>query len=337
MRTSLGNILFILIMIDLSLPAYTFTTQLDKHAPMVGEKCILTLYFRYTNLEEYEIEEPEFENFDTVLLQEEESQDANGTWLVQQRYQLMPHTEGIFKLPSLKTHIEMIEEKYQARYNKNKYLKKFDLFSKPIMIDVQPLPQGSTITGDYEIFAQIDKNSTKLGKPIHFTVRIKGEGNIPNLDIFSLNIPHTTIYEKTISESEKSFDILANADFTIPPIILKYYNQKTKQITLLSTDPFDIKVLGTIAPKRPFKLFWWVILSLVLLLVLLCFVCKAFQHDEQKALKKRLKRCKDKESLLKKCMPYLHKNRQLTRLLYQLEESERTAFKRLKKEILKHF
>ena len=334
MQISLGKILFTLIMIPLYLNAYSFTMHMDNTHPMIGEKCTLTLNFSYTNLEEYEVEEPDFENFDISLLEDKEYQDKNGTWQAQQRYQLIPYKAGAFRLPSLKTHIEMIEEKYQERYNKNKYLKKFDIFTKTIMINVQPLPQGITITGDYQLYAHIDANTTTLGKPIRFTVSIKGEGNIPSLDFLTLNIPHTTIYEKPITESEKSFDILANANFTIPPILLKYYNQKTKQITLLNTPPFDIEVTGGKPEKQPFQIFWWIIFPLFLLL---WGFPKFFAYDEKKALKKQLQHCKDKETLLKKLMPYLDKNRQLTRLIYELEVVEIKEFKKLKKKILKYF
>jgi hypothetical protein len=343
MQISLGKILFILIFSLLSLHGYEVTMRIDNSHPMVGEKCTLTLEFNYDNLEkyemeEYEIEEAEFENFEVTLLEEKESQEINGTWQVTQRYQIVPHKAGTFSLPPLKTHIEMIEEQYQKRYNRNSYLKKFDIFTQPIMMSVQPLPQDITLTGDYQLYAHTDKNSTTLGSPIRFTIGIKGEGNIPNLDFLTLNIPDATIYENLNSPYEKSFDILSNRDFTIPPVVLKYYNQKTKQIALLNTTSFDIKVIGGRAKKEDFSMLWWLLLILfILFLPLFWLLSKLLKYDEKKALKRQLKRCKDREALLKKLMPYFYKNRQLTRLIYQLEEVERKEFNRLKKEILKYF
>ena len=46
---------------------------------------------------------------------------------------------------------------------------------------------------------------------------------------------------------------------------------------------------------------------------------------------------KNKEALLKKVAPYIQENRPLSRLIYQLEESDAKRFKGLKKEIVKHF
>ena len=337
MLTSLYKIIFILSISVVHICAYSFSMNIDKTTPLVGEKCTLTLNLSYVNLEEYEIDEPYFENFDLLLKEDKESKNINGTWQVKQIYQITPRKAGTFRLDPLKTHIEMIEVKYQKLYNKNKYLKKFDIFTKSIMMKVEPLPQDLTITGDYQLYSNIDKNLTHVGKPIHFTIGIKGEGNIPNLDFLTLNIPDVTIYEKTVTKFEKSFDILANKSFTIPPIMLRYYNQKTEQINLLSTAPFDIKVTGSKAKERSFKIFWWFIFPFISILQLLWFIPKLFVYDEKKSLKKQLKLCKDKDKLLKKLMPYLYENRQLTKLIYQLEEVENRDFKKLKKEILKHF
>jgi len=335
MQTLLGKIIVLLLLFVLSLHGYSVSMNVDNKNPMVGEKCILTLEFNYDNLEEYEIEEAEFEDFDVKLLDENETQESNSTWSVRQRYELTPHKAGTITLPALKTHIEMIEEQYQKRYNRNKYLKKFDIFTQPINMNVQPLPEELSITGEYELYAHVDKNATKLGEPIHFTIALKGEGNIPNLDFLTLTIPHATIYEKLNTPYEKSFDIVSNSDFTIPPIVLKYYNQKNKEVMLLNTTAFHIKVMGAKVKKENSSLIWWFLL--LLLLPLFWFISKSFKYDEKQALKNQLKRCKDKETLLKKLVPYFYKDRKLTRLIYQLEEVDKKEFKRLKKEILNCF
>ena len=332
MQTSLGKIVFLLMLCLHALYGYSVSMSIDKHEPIVGEKCTLTLLFHYDNLEEYEIEEPKFENFDLTLLDENETQETNSTWQVTQRYQVIPYQAGSITLPALKTHIEMIEEQYQERYNRNKYLKKFDIFTQPITLNVQPLPEDISITGVYQLYANIDKNATKQGEPIRFTMGIKGEGNIPNLDFVTLNIPHATIYEKENSTYEKRFDIISDRNFSIPPIVLKYYNQQSKEVSFLSTTPFHIEVIGGIAKKEATSLLWW--LLLLLLLPLFWFFYRLFKHDEKSLLKKQLKACKDKESLLKKLMPYFQKNRKLTRLIYELEEVEEQEFEGLKRRIL---
>ena len=331
MQISLGKILSILTMFSLYLNAYDFSANLNNKHPMLGEKIDLTLSFSYKNLEEYEIQEPNFEGFEIKLKKDDEKKSEDGTFKVTQIYELIPQKAGNFTFAPLKTHIEMIEEKDQERYNKNRYLKKFDIFTKPLTMQVLALPKGLKVTGDYNLIANIDKNHTKLGEPIHFRVKLKGEGNIQNLNFLTMQIANTTIYETSISAYEKSFDIIGESDFTIPPMLLQYYNQKTKQITLTNTKPFHIKVEGDKKTKEQFKIFWWLLL---LLPPLFWIVLKRFKKD---TWHKQLKRCKNKEMLLKKLIPYLEKNRQLTRLIYKLEDCKKEDFKMIKKDILKHF
>ncbi len=336
MQISLGKILFFLLFSS-TLHAYTFTSHIDNTHPLFGEKCILTLHFSYKDVEEYEIEEPHFENVAILPLDEKEYKDKNGTYQAIVRYTLRAQKVGTIILPPLKTHIEMIEAQYQKRYNKSSYLKKFDIYSQPITLDVQALPQGVEVIGDYQLYAHIDTNTTTQGHPIHLTVSIQGEGNLQNFDFFKLTIPQTLIYEKIQSPYEKSFDILSESNFTIPPIILEYYNKNRHKVTLESTPLFQIAVKNPSSPKKEsFKSIWGFIFAGIALLLVLYFLTKQFYHDKQKTIKKQLKQCKDKEALLKKLMPYLQQNRQLKRLIYALEESEEADFKKLKKEILRY-
>jgi hypothetical protein len=54
--------MFLLLLGSLSLYSYSFTMTCDKTELMLGEKTHLTLTLRYSNLEDYDIEEPKFED-----------------------------------------------------------------------------------------------------------------------------------------------------------------------------------------------------------------------------------------------------------------------------------
>ena len=215
--------------------SYSFTMQVDNTQPMVGETVHLTTHFRYDNLEEYDLEEPDYENFKIALVDENETQETNSTWLLIQHYTFIAKREGVFTLHPLKAHIEYIPLVYQDRYNKNHYLQKQDISTQTLTLNVNPLPQGIQVTGDYTLKESIDTNQSTQGSPVEFTLTLQGEGNIENLDFFSLHIPHTTIYETNKNAHSKTFMILANQDYTIPPIVFKYFNQHTQTVILTST------------------------------------------------------------------------------------------------------
>jgi len=320
---------------------YTFSMSCDKTALMVGQKAELTLTLRYNNLEDYSIDEPKFENFSTTLLEDTETQDANHTWLVTQRYALTPQKAGTFTLTSPTAHLESIAPKYQERYNRNKYLVKTDIQAKSLTLNIAPLPQGLKVTGTYTLTIEVDKQKVKAGEPVHFTLHLKGEGNIADLSFFTLGIPHTTVYETSTSTNKKEFDIVSDHNYTIPSLSLQYYNQSTQSVELLSSQAFGIEVITAPTPeksKTKVKVLSILLLIFAGLLYYLYRLFNSLAHLDKKAtFIKSLKKCKTKEELLVKVAPYLGRDRGLDRLIFRLEGVENSGFKALKKEILKQF
>ena len=314
---------------------YSFSMQVDNTQPMVGETIHLTTHFRYDNLEEYDLAEPDYEHFNIALVDENETQETNNTWLVTQHYTLIAQKAGTLTLHPLKAHIEFIPLKYQKEYNKNHYLQKQDISTQAIALQVPPLPQGIQVTGNYTLEASLDKNQSTQGSPVQFTVSLIGEGNLENLNFLTLHIPHTTIYETSIDPHKKTFSILANQDYTIPPIVLKYFNQKSKTVMITSTASYAIAINGGIS----YTYVLWVMLFLLLASVSYgLFVLHTLRYvDKKRIFLKGLKACKNKEALLKKVAPYIGKDRGLTRLIYRLEGCDDGEFKKVKKEIIKHF
>ena len=314
---------------------YSFTMQVDNAQPMVGETIHLTSYFHYDNLEEYDLAEPDYEHFNIALVDETETQETNNTWLITQHYTLIAKKAGTLTLHPLKAHIEFIPLAYQERYNKNHYLQKQDISTQALTLNINSLPQGIHLTGNYTLEASLDKNQSTQSSPVQFSVALIGEGNLETLDFLTLHIPHTTIYEKSTSPKSKTFSILANQDYTIPPIVLQYFNQKSKTVMLTSTPNYDIHISGN---KVSHSLLWIFVLLLIGIVSYGLWVLHKLAYvDKKKTFIRQLKRCKNKEELLKKIAPYIGKDRGLTRLIYRLEVCEDGEFKRVKKEIVTHW
>jgi len=311
----------------------------DKTELMVGEKAELTLTLRYSNLEDYSIDEPKFEHFSITLLEDTETQDANHTWLVTQRYTLTPQKAGTFTLTSPTAHLESIAPQYQERYNRNKYLVKTDIQAKPLILNISPLPQGLKVTGTYTITTEVDKQKVEAGEPVHFTLHLKGEGNIADLSFFTPAIPHTTVYETSSSTNKKEFDIVSDHNYTIPALSLQYYNQSTQSAELLSSQAFGIEVItAPTSQKSKTKVLSFLLLIFAGLLYYLYHLFRSLSHLDKKAtFIKVLKKCKTKEELLAKVAPYLGETRGLDRLIFRLEGLNKIDFIALKKQILKHF
>jgi len=311
----------------------------DKTELMVGEKAHITLTLHYINLEDYSIDEPQFENFQTMLLEETETQDRNGTWLITQRYAITPQKAGTFTLTSPTAHLESIAVEYQERYNRNKYLVKTDIQAKPLTLNISPLPQGLKVTGTYTLTTEVDKQKVKAGEPVHFTLYLQGEGNIADLNFFTLHIPHTTVYKTSMSTNKKQFDIVSDHNYTIPALSLLYYNQSTQSTELLSSQAFAVEVVTSTTPqKRKSKVLFVLLLAFAGLFYYLYHLFASLTHiDKKSTFIKALKKCKNKEDLLAKVAPYMGKDRGLDRLIFRLEGLEDNTFLELKKEIVKVF
>ena len=334
MQTSLIRAFLCLLSFYTFAHAYSFTATLDKTSLMVGKKATLSLKFCYDNLEEYTLEEPQLLDFKVDLLREEEKQETNTTVCLRQHYALSAKKAGTFTLPALKAHIESIPPKYQERYNKNHYLQKLDIYTMALPIEVTPLPEGLSVTGNYSLNASVDSTTVRAQTALHLTVSLKGKGNIENLDFLTLSIPHTLIYPHKTEGLSKTFDIIADENYTIPTIALTYFNQEQQMVERIHTESYHITVTG-ISVKKSKNIWVWLLLW-VIYLGLFYAVYRIFKTlafiDEKKILFKRIKGAKNKEALLKVIAPYMHKSKGLERLVYRVEMSERSAFKGLKKE-----
>ena len=339
MRHFLTRLVLLLLVSSHLSHGYTFTMNCDKTELMVGEKASVTLTLHYTNLEDYRIEEPRFEDFQTTLLEDTETKENNSTWLVTQRYALTPQKAGTFTLTSPTAHVESIAPEYQERYNRNKYLVKTDIQAKPCTLHIAPLPQGLKVTGVYTLTTEVDKQKVKAGEPVHFTVRLQGEGNIADLSFFTLHIPHTTVYETATSTNKKEFDIVSEGNYTIPTLSLQYYNQSTQNAELLSSQAFTVEVLTPTTPqKHKSKILFVLLLVFAGLFYYLYHLFASLAHLDKKAtFIKTLKKCKTKKELLAKVAPYLGKERGLDRLIFRLEGVKEGDFVGVKRAIMKRF
>jgi len=325
-----------LLSLPLMVHAYSFYATLDKKEVMLGEEVNLTLIFTYDNIaraeiEEYEIEELHLEKIKTTLISDEEYHENNKTWVAKQIYTLIPKSSGKLIIPPINLYIESIPLAYQEVYNRNKYLEKIDVQTKALELHVRPIPEGISISGEYKLVAMVDKKEVDAGQPIRFSLSLEGKGNLESLEFFKLKIPHTTIYSESSKGLTKNFTIVSDRNYTIPPVTLKYYNALSRSIEFIDTPNFAIEVHSDVPIETEnYTWFWY---GVVTLLLLLC--CYGFYLTPKNPLIKSLKQSKSKEELLRRVVPYMEQNKNLKRLIFKLETSDKQTFKSLKKEIIK--
>jgi len=133
---------------------------------------------------------------------------------------------------------------------------KYKTIQKNVVIDAKKVYDG--LIGDFNISISADKTKVKANIPVNVTLKITGEGDFHKLGDIKLDIPNVTIYDnKPIIKSNsytKAYVIVADRNYTITPLSLKYYSIKDKQVKTISTKPIFVEVTNSMPIVKPYTI-----------------------------------------------------------------------------------
>ena len=134
--------------------------------------------------------------------------------------------------------------------------------SNNILINVKPLPNNLELFGKFNISVTVDKKEVEANKPVKVGIRIDGYGNIDDIKKFDLKIPDAVVYadepkiDAHISNGKyggtfmQTITVVAQSNFTIPSLTLKFVDSETNQPTEIKSEPIKIFVKGGVV-KQP--------------------------------------------------------------------------------------
>lgn len=127
-------------------------------------------------------------------------------------------------------------------------------FSNEISVEVKPLPNGVDLVGNFAMHVSVDKNEINANEALNAVVTIQGEGNLEDIKTLKPYIDNVSIFDEKIdiqnSILNQKIAFVADANFTIPPFVIKYFDLKSKEIKTISTDAIPIKVNGAKVKKE---------------------------------------------------------------------------------------
>ncbi|MDY6914936.1 MAG: BatD family protein [Candidatus Cloacimonadota bacterium] len=243
--------------------------KVNKKTVYVSEPVILTykIYTRY-NIENMSYaEEPTFNYFWKEDIFNATSSNFSTTTLNGVRYNemllreiaLFPSKTGQMKIEPLAMDID-IYISGQSFFDFGR-TKRYRIASKPIVLEVKPLPENSKphnftgAVGTFNIKSSISKNEIQTGNSLTYTLEISGEGNlrqfkapqlpkVKNLRYLDPEIT-TDINDDQIS-GKKILKYLIigqeKGDFTVPSLEFSYFDVEKKKYQILTTAPYNIKV-----------------------------------------------------------------------------------------------
>jgi len=365
---------------------YDIEIKVNKKESYVGEDILFTLIFKYqkdTQLVDLNFYKPNFENFWTKELQSKQ-QVIEGNYVVHElNYLLFPQKDGKLSIDPLRIDA-IVSDNSSQNYGffSTQSTKSIPIYSNRLDLNVKPLPKDIKLIGDFEISSTIDKTNITQGEAISYKLTIKGRGNLDDLDEIKLSIPNTTIYDNPSKKEfdiqdelyggvfNKTYSIVAQNDFVIPPISLKYFDKKTKTIKTIKTKSYDIKVKGVVKKaailevakikQTPIvslatqniqsnvvekiikttdkqKIVFFIlgmIFSTILISLYFIFKNKTSKKEET-PLDKQIKKVNSLDELLKVLVVYINIDKQLDKIIYNLEnKNSEIELKKVKKEVL---
>ena len=139
---------------------------------------------------------------------------------------------------------------------------KYKLRSRPITIDVLPLPEenkpaGFTgAVGNYSFKATLSKDKVKANEAINLTISITGKGNIKLIDPLKINFPEDfETYDPKVTQNMNASDVLSGTktfdyliiprhegDYKIDHLDFSYFDPEKKEYVVLPSPEFTIHV-----------------------------------------------------------------------------------------------
>jgi len=239
--------------------------KVNKQEAFVGEAIDLAISFKRklnAKIDKLQLGEPKLEDFWVKKIDKQE-QSSQGDYIVETvHYQIFPQKSGEYKIPAIEALIGKVQRGRGGFFDDpffnsmTQQLTWKKIYSNELNIKAKPLPNGLELYGKYEIQARVDKQKVHANKPVNLTINIKGEGNIDDVKKFNPNIDNTIVYADEPKITSKLINgvyqghftqkiaIIADQNFTIPPMELKYFDKESKTVKTVKTKPIDIEVIG---------------------------------------------------------------------------------------------
>jgi len=247
---------------------FVLEMKLNKKEAFVGEPIDLTISFKRklnARLDKLQLGEPKLEDF-WVKKVDKVTQSTEGDYIVESvHYQIFPQKAGEYEIPPIEALIGVVQRNSGGMGGVfddpffSSFTQQLDwqkIYSNGLNIKVKPLPNGLELYGKYQIQARVDKKKVHANKPVNLIIDIKGEGNIDDIKKFNPTIDNAIVYadEPKIEsrlvngvykgEFTQKIAIIADQNFTIPPMELQYFDKDTKSVKTIKTKPIDIEVIG---------------------------------------------------------------------------------------------
>ncbi len=342
-------------------PNFLITMIANKKSVYVGEPITVKIIFkqkRDVEVAGIRFNSPSFPGF-WVKSDNQDKKIVVGDYVIHNlTYVLIPQNPGNITIPPVKVEIAKRVSVRDAFSFMLQRVKWRNLYSNDLKIKIKPLPNGVALFGKFSIAVTVDKRTTEANKPVNLTLKIRGSGNIDDIDPFDLKIVGATVYKDKpkrdtyLDNGEykgvftQKFAIVADNSYTIPPIKLSYFDKELKKVVTIKTKPIKVEVKGgaakithkvetkesipqtktvkTVVVKEEHPYEKWIFLVIGLVFGFLSAKTGKLNFKKQKSEQSiiyEIKHAKNDKELLKILLPFSSKSSTIKEIIDKLEEN----------------
>ncbi len=342
MKPNLGKALKLYLFLALTLlyaEDFTFTAEINNDTPYLKAPVLLSVDINQTNPDvvlffQFDIPPSKAYRLKQIHALHDDTMYHTHHHYLYRVYPLKTGSVTIdFKLVKRVTNASKVEYSASGDRDDFKKLETKDtpINIKPVILQVKPLPAGTTLVGDFTITHHFSNTAAQRYEPIPFQVVITGKGYPPVIKDLLPKIKGVTFFsqkpdiQKTVSKEGiiykvvYDFSLSAKQNFTFPEIRLNAFDpQKEKSYTLhipaqdfniTAVDPADL-LDSRDEPKAFTTDLSWATAFLGYLVVFAAGYFSAMTvkwkkkdlEAEEDPIKEKIRRCQDEKALLQLLM-----------------------------------
>lgn len=236
---------------------YILELKTNKKELYIGEEFEVDLYFKQKRTAEAidsSFTPPIFQGFWIKKEHPSERYDSEDYFITKIKYIVAAQRDGNNTINPAKMNIKTRKFKRDSFGYSTQNIQQKIYSSNKLDFTIKPLPSGVRLIGDFTLEATANKTVVEANEPLELTIKLNGKGNFEDVGSLRPYISGVSIFEEKEQINEnlwsQKITFVADNNFTISPIELKYFNPTTKEIIKLKTQAIDIEVKNAnLAPK----------------------------------------------------------------------------------------
>ncbi len=174
--------------------------------------------------------------------------------LQKRRYLLTPQQAGDLHIDPAEVKVAYDKSELDAWGNRK--IKRYweSHYSNRLELHIKDLPEGVRAVGEFTLSLTVDTREAKRNSPVVAELTLQGRGNFEDITLDQPVIKGVDLFaeepllEKVVNSDDERLQqrlsFVGRADFTIPPITLKYFDPKSGELRRVETKAVAIHIVG---------------------------------------------------------------------------------------------